>query len=70
MSVLIWVQTVCKDYQQTTKIAAGKERLYIQLGNSFQSHARKMSTLRVSGQMEESVSEDLCLSSLGKPCSN
>ena len=27
MSVLIWVQTVCKDYQQTTIIAASKERV-------------------------------------------
>ena len=26
MSVLIWVQTVCKGYQQTTKVAASKER--------------------------------------------
>ena len=25
LSVLIWVQTVCKGYQQTTKIAANKE---------------------------------------------
>ena len=24
---LIWVQTVCKDYQQTTKVAASKERV-------------------------------------------
>ena len=27
MSVLIWVQTVCKSYQQMTKVAAGKERV-------------------------------------------
>ena len=26
LSVLIWVQTVCKGYQQTTKVAASKER--------------------------------------------
>ena len=26
-SVLIWVQTVCEDYQQTTKVAAGKEKV-------------------------------------------
>ena len=25
LSVLIWVQTVCKDYQQTIKVAASKE---------------------------------------------
>ena len=25
MSVLIWVQTVCKDYQQTTKVAVSKK---------------------------------------------
>ena len=25
LSVLIWVQTVCKGYQQTTKVAASKE---------------------------------------------
>ena len=24
---LIWVQPVCKDYQQTTKVAASKERV-------------------------------------------
>ena len=27
LSVLIWVQTVCKGYQQTTKVAARKERV-------------------------------------------
>ena len=27
MSVLIWVQTVIKGYQQTTKVAASKERV-------------------------------------------
>ena len=26
MSVLIWVQTVCKGYQQKTKVAADKEK--------------------------------------------
>ena len=26
MSVLIWVQTVCKGYQLTTKVTASKER--------------------------------------------
>ena len=26
LSVLIWVQTVCKDHQQTTKVAAGRQR--------------------------------------------
>ena len=26
MSVLIWVQTVCKGYQQMTKVAGSKER--------------------------------------------
>ena len=25
LSILIWVQTVCKGYQQTTKVAASKE---------------------------------------------
>ena len=29
MSVLIWVQTACKIYQQTTKIAASKERVSV-----------------------------------------
>ena len=29
MSVLIWVQTLCKGYQQMTKVAASKERLNI-----------------------------------------
>ena len=28
-SVLIWIQTVCKCYQQTTKVAASKERVNI-----------------------------------------
>ena len=27
MSVLIWVQTVCKGYQRTTKVAPSKERI-------------------------------------------
>ena len=27
LSVLTRVQTVCKDYQQATKVAAGKERV-------------------------------------------
>ena len=27
MSVLIWVQTVCKGYQQTTKVAASKGKV-------------------------------------------
>ena len=26
LTLLIWVQTVCKDYQQITKVAASKER--------------------------------------------
>ena len=30
LSILIWVLTICKDYQQTTKVAASKER-----GNHF-----------------------------------
>ena len=29
LSVLIWVQTVCKGYQQTTKVATSKERFHI-----------------------------------------
>ena len=27
MSVLIWVQTVCKGYRETTKVVASKERV-------------------------------------------
>ena len=27
LSVLIWVQTVCKGYQQTTNVAASEERV-------------------------------------------
>ena len=27
MSVLIWVQTVCKDYREKVKVAASKERV-------------------------------------------
>ena len=27
--LLIWVQTVCKGYQQTTKVAANKERVKV-----------------------------------------
>ena len=27
LSVLIWIQTVCKGYQQKTKVAASKERV-------------------------------------------
>ena len=33
LSVLIWVQTVCKGYQQTTKVAACKERVKFVLYN-------------------------------------
>ena len=29
MSVLIWLQTVCKGYQQMTKMAAKKERVQL-----------------------------------------
>ena len=29
MLVLIWVQTVCKDYQRTTKVAASEERIML-----------------------------------------
>ena len=29
LSVLIWVQTVCTGYQQTTKVVASKERVHI-----------------------------------------
>ena len=29
LSVLIWVQTVCKGYQQTTKVASSKERVKV-----------------------------------------
>ena len=39
-SVLIWVQTVCKVYQQTTEVAASKERVKFSsaflMGESFQ----------------------------------
>ena len=28
MSVRVWVQTVCKGYQQTIKVAINKERVY------------------------------------------
>ena len=31
MSVLLWVQTVCKGYQQTTKVVASKERVVQEL---------------------------------------
>ena len=31
LSVRIWVQTVCKDYQQTTKVAAIKKELYFMM---------------------------------------
>ena len=32
LSVLIWFQTVCKGYQQATKVAASKERLKYMYG--------------------------------------
>ena len=32
-SVLIWVQTDCKGYQQKTKVAASKERVNVQKSN-------------------------------------
>ena len=35
VSVLIWVQTVWKDYQQTTKVAATKEKVNMSLGMRF-----------------------------------
>ena len=31
LSVLIWVQTVCKGYQQMTKVAASKKRVNVKL---------------------------------------
>ena len=34
VSVLIWIQTVCKDYKQTAKVAACKERVNILLYRS------------------------------------
>ena len=37
LSVLIWVQTVCKGYQQMTKIAASKEELIFLTIFHFQS---------------------------------
>ena len=42
MSVLIWVQTVRKGYQQTTKVIANKKRVNI-MGESskFPKHAYK-----------------------------
>ena len=33
MSVLIWIQTVCKGYQQMTKVVASKERVYLSLNS-------------------------------------
>ena len=36
LSVLIWVQNVCKGYQQTTKVAASKERV----NNPRQAHIK------------------------------
>ena len=40
LSGLIWVQTVCKDYQQMTKVATSRERvkaLYVKVNNQTQS---------------------------------
>ena len=34
LSVLIWVQTVCKDNQQTTKVIASIERVKLDKGQS------------------------------------
>ena len=31
MSVLIWVQTVCKGYQQKTKLSLSKERVHLRV---------------------------------------
>ena len=35
LSLLIWVQAVCKDYQQTTEVAAGRERTSLFLNTLF-----------------------------------
>ena len=35
LSVLIWVQTLCKGYQQTTKVAASKERVKTKMTGSL-----------------------------------
>ena len=35
LSVLIWVQTVCKGYQQTSKVAASKAIVKAQLHSLF-----------------------------------
>ena len=37
MSVLIWVQTICISYQQTTKVSTGKERVKEVLVYTFDS---------------------------------
>ena len=38
LSVLIWVQTVCKGNQQKTKVVAGKERATYILVKNYNSH--------------------------------
>ena len=35
MSVLIWVQTVCKGYQQTTKVATNRKRVSLTYGTVY-----------------------------------
>ena len=40
--VLIWVQTVCKGYQQTTKVAANKERVLVASIQTFRTLENKV----------------------------
>ena len=43
MLVLIWVQTVCKDYQQTTKVAVSNEVLIVSIFAGFELYAGQVS---------------------------
>ena len=44
MSVLIWVQTVCKGYQQTIEVAASKERVCICVKHQYHTGGPKCFT--------------------------
>ena len=50
LSVLIWVQTVSKDYQQITKVAASKEKV-----NLFYCYLRDSSDAGISAAAAEGV---------------
>ena len=70
MSVLIWVQTVCKGYLQMTKVAASQERVNAHLFNESYQILTTLTHMVLSifkslyvHVLLSSISRHLCLSS-------